>query len=49
MLFYFEKVDLRINGPFHNCEVWVDNQQGGYVSAYLGDLGRDLPSEREQY
>ena len=23
MLFYFEKVDLRINGPFHNCEVWV--------------------------
>ena len=23
MLFYFEKVDLRINGPFHNCEVII--------------------------
>ena len=29
--------------------LYIDNQQGGYVSAYLGDLGRDLPSEREQY
>ena len=29
--------------------LYIDNQQGGYVSAYLGDFGRDLPSEREQY
>lgn len=29
--------------------LYIDNQKSGYVSAYLGDLGRDLPSEREQY
>ena len=26
----------------------IDNQSSEYVSAYLGDLGRDLPSQREQ-
>ena len=29
--------------------LYLDNQQAGYVSAYLGDLGRDLPSEQEQH
>lgn len=29
--------------------LYIDNQNTGYVSAYLGDLGRDLPSEQEQY
>lgn len=29
--------------------LYIDNQHDGYVSAYLGDLGRDLPSEQEQY
>lgn len=29
--------------------LYIDNQQAEYVSAYLGDLGRDLPSEQEQY
>ncbi|RKD32409.1 hypothetical protein [Lacrimispora algidixylanolytica] len=27
--------------------LYIDNQNKGYVSAYLGDLGRDLPSEQE--
>ena len=30
MLFYFEKVDLRINGPFHNCDFFVLNQDKGW-------------------
>lgn len=29
--------------------LYIDNQNTGYVSAYLGDLGRNLPSEQEQY
>ena len=29
--------------------LYIDNQNKGYVSAYLGDLGRDLPSEQEQH
>lgn len=29
--------------------LYIDNQNTGYVSAYLGDLGRDLPSEQEQH
>lgn len=29
--------------------IYIDNQNKGYVSAYLGDLGRDLPSEQEQH
>ena len=29
--------------------LYIDNQNEGYVSAYLGDLGRDLPSEQEQH
>lgn len=29
--------------------LYIDNQNVGYVSAYLGDLGRDLPSEQEQH
>lgn len=28
--------------------LYIDNQQSNYVSAYLGDLGRDLPSKKEQ-
>lgn len=28
--------------------LYVDNQQDEYVSAYLGDLGRDLPNQQEQ-
>lgn len=28
--------------------LYIDNQNKGYVSVYLGDLGRDLPSKREQ-
>ena len=28
--------------------LYIDNQNKEYVSAYLGDLGRDLPSEKEQ-
>lgn len=29
--------------------LYIDNHNSGYVSAYLGDLGRDLPSEQEQH
>ncbi len=29
--------------------IYIDNHNKGYISAYLGDLGRDLPSEQEQY
>lgn len=29
--------------------MYFDNNTDGYVSAYLGDLGRDLPSEQEQH
>ena len=29
--------------------LYIDNQNTGYVSVYLGDLGRDLPSEQEQH
>lgn len=29
--------------------LYIDNQNTGYVSVYLGDLGRDLPSDQEQY
>lgn len=29
--------------------LYIDNQNSGYVSVYLGDLGRDLPGEREQH
>lgn len=29
--------------------LYIDNQNTEYVSAYLGDLGRDLPSEQEQH
>lgn len=36
MLFYFEKVDLRINGPFHNCEVLVYKMKMEIVSGKHG-------------
>ena len=29
--------------------LYIDNQNTGYVSAYLGDLGRNLPSAQEQH
>lgn len=29
--------------------LYIDNSNSDYVSAYLGDLGRDLPSESEQH
>ena len=29
--------------------LYIDNQNTVYVSAYLGDLGRNLPSEQEQH
>ena len=29
--------------------LYIENQNTGYVSAYLGDLGRNLPSEQEQH
>lgn len=29
--------------------LYIDNHNPGYVSAYLGDLGRNLPSEQEQH
>lgn len=29
--------------------LYIDNTRDGYVSAYLGDLGRNLPNEAEQY
>ena len=29
--------------------LYIDNQNTGYVSAYLGGLGRNLPSEQEQH
>lgn len=29
--------------------LYIDNHNQGYVSAYLGDLGRNLPSEQEQH
>lgn len=29
--------------------IYIDNQHADYISAYLGDLGKDLPSVQEQY
>ena len=29
--------------------LYIDNHNTGYVSAYLGDLGRNLPSKQEQH
>lgn len=29
--------------------LYIDNQNAGYISVYLGDLGRSLPSEEEQH
>ena len=29
--------------------LYIDNNNAGYVSVYLGDLGRNLPSEKEQH
>lgn len=29
--------------------LYIDNQNKGFISAYLGDLGRDLPSVQEQH
>lgn len=29
--------------------LYIDNQNTSYISAYLGDLGRNLPSEQEQH
>lgn len=29
--------------------LYIDNQNSDYISVYLGDLGRDLPSKQEQF
>jgi len=51
---YYSKPEIyKVGDSIVRCgslwSLYIDNQQGGYVSAYLGDLGRDLPSEQEQH
>lgn len=51
---YYSKPEVyKIEDGIISCgtlwSLYIDNQHAEYVSAYLGDLGRDLPSEQEQY
>lgn len=51
---YYAKPEIyKIEDGIIRCGVlwslYIDNHNPGYVSVYLGDLGRDLPSEQEQY
>lgn len=51
---YYSKPEIyKIEDGIIRCGVlwaiYIDNSNSDYVSAYLGDLGRDLPSESEQH
>lgn len=51
---YYAKPEIyKIEDGIIRCgglwSLYIDNHNSGYVSVYLGDLGRDLPSEQEQY
>ena len=51
---YYSKPEIyKIEDGIIRCgslwALYIDNTKDGYVSAYLGDLGRDLPSEQEQH
>lgn len=51
---YYAKPEIyKIEDGIIRCgglwSLYIDNHNPGYVSVYLGDLGRDLPSEQEQY
>ena len=51
---YYSKPEIyKIEDGIIRCGVlwalYIDNSNPDYVSAYLGDLGRDLPSESEQH
>jgi hypothetical protein len=50
---YYEKPDIySVEAGILCCgTVWslqIDNENSDYISAYLGDLGRDLPPQKEQ-
>lgn len=50
---YYSKPEVyKVDDCIIRCgDLWslyIDNQKLDYVSAYLGDLGRDLPSKKEQ-
>ncbi len=51
---YYSKPEIyKVEDGIIRCGVlwslYIDNSNSDYVSAYLGDLGRDLPSESEQH
>ena len=51
---YYSKPEIyKVEDGIIRCGVlwllYIDNSNADYVSAYLGDLGRDLPSESEQH
>lgn len=51
---YYSKPEIyKVEDGIIRCGVlwslFVDNSNSDYVSVYLGDLGRDLPSEAEQH
>ncbi|MDO4543161.1 MAG: hypothetical protein Q4C01_01300 [Clostridia bacterium] len=50
--YYDSPKKYEIGGGFLRCGnkwlLYIDNQSADYVVAYLGDLGRDLPSQSEQ-
>lgn len=51
---YYSKPEIyKVEDGIIRCGVlwslYIDNSNAEYVSAYLGDLGRDLPSEAEQH
>lgn len=51
---YYSKPEIyKVEDGIIRCGVlwslYIDNNNSDYVSAYLGDLGRDLPSEAEQH
>lgn len=51
---YYSKPEIyKVEDGIIRCGVlwslYIDNSNSDYVSAYLGDLGRDLPSEAEQH
>lgn len=51
---YYSKPEIyKIDDGIIRCgslwALYVDNSNSDYISTYLGDLGRDLPSESEQH
>lgn len=51
---YYSKPEIyKVEDGIIRCgslwSLYIDNHNPGYVSAYLGDLGRNLPTEQEQH